>query len=94
MEQKKLARLASELTDFCIAYGIFNTTCATREIKQRIEKQFDDVTFVEGMIRFIIAKMNNRKDIDAGRLIELLSELERLRLEHEYSASESAGEKC
>jgi len=61
MEQKKLVRLANELTDFCIEYRIFNTTCGTREIKQRIEEQFDDVVFVEGLINRITVKVQNRK---------------------------------
>jgi len=94
MEQKKLVRLANELTNFCLEYKIFNTTCGAKEIKQRIEEQFDDVVFVEGLINLIIVKAKNLKDIDTGKLIELLSELERLRLELEYKMPESAGEKC
>jgi len=94
MEQKKLVRLASELTDFCLEYRIFNITCGVKEIKQRITEQFDDVVFVEGMIGLIIDKVNHRQDIDTGRLIELLAELERVRLELEYKQSEKAGEKC
>jgi len=94
MEQKKLARLASELTDFCFAHGIFNTKCGAREVKQKIEEQFDDVVFVEGLINVIIVKAQNLKDIDRDKLIELLSELEKLRLELEYRVPESAGEKC
>jgi len=94
MEQKKLIRLAGELTDFCIKYKIFNTTCGAKEIKQRIAEQFDDVVFVEGLINLIIVRVQNQKDIDTGKLVELLSELERLRLELEYTVPESAEEKC
>jgi len=94
MEQKRLARLANELTDFCFAHGIFNTTCGAREIKQRIAEQFDDAVFVEGMINLIIVKTKNLKDIDIDKLVELLSELEHLRLELEYKAPEKTGEKC
>ena len=94
MEQKKLARLADELTDFCLEYKIFNITCGAKEIKQRIEEQFCDVIFVEGLINLIIVKVRNQKDIDTGKLVELLSELERLRLELEYKTPVCAGEKC
>ena len=94
MEQKRLARLANELTDFCLQYGIFNISCSAKEIKRSIEEQFVDVVFVENLIVLIIKKTNNRKDVDADRLIELLSELERVRLELEYKAPERAGRKC
>jgi len=94
MEQKKLTRLASELTDFCLENKIFNITCGVKEIKQRIEEQFCDVAFVEGIIKLINDKARNRQDIDADKLIELLAELERLRLELEYKQPESAGEPC
>ena len=87
-------RLASELTDFCLAYKIFNISCGVKEIKQRIEEQFDDVVFVEGLINMIIVKAKNQENIDTGQLIELLSALERLRLELEYKAPKKAGVKC
>ena len=94
MEQKKLTRLANELTDFCLACGIFNISCSAKEIKQRIEEQFDDVVFVEGLINMIIVKAKEQQDIDTGKLVELLSELERLRLELEYKTPVRAGGKC
>jgi len=94
MEQKKLTRLANELTDFCLEYKIFNTTCGAKELKQRIEEQFCDVVFVEGLITRIIKKAKNHEDIDTGKLVELLSELERLRLELEYITPTGADEKC
>jgi len=94
MEQKRLARLANELTDFCFAHGIFNTTCGAKELKQRIAEQFDDVVFVEGLINHIIIKAQNNRDMDAEKLIHLLSELEQLRLELEYKEPEQTGEKC
>jgi len=93
MEQKRLARLANELTDFCLAHGIFNTTCGAKEIKQGIAEQLDDVVFVEGLINHIIIKAQNNR-MDAEKLIHLLSELEQLRLEHEYKTPKRTGEKC
>ena len=94
MEQKKLARLANELTDFCLEYKIFNISGGAKEIKQRIEEQFCDVVFVEGLINLIIVKAKKLEDIDTGKLVELLSELERVRLELEYRAPKRSGEKC
>jgi len=94
MEQKKLARLANELTDFCLENGIFKSKIGIRELKQRIEEQFCDVAFVEGLIKLINDKARNRGDIDADKLIELLAELEKVRLELEYKTSEKVGAKC
>jgi len=91
MERK---RLANELTDFCLANGIFNISCGAKEIKKRIEEQFEDVVFVEGLINMIIVKAKDLKDIDAGKLVDLLSELERLRLELEYKTPKKAGVRC
>ena len=91
MERKKLAH---ELTSFCLAYRILNITCEAEEIVQRIEGQLDDVVFVETLINQIIIKAKKYRDIDTGKLINLLSELERLRLEHEYRVPERTGKKC
>ena len=91
MNRKKLA---NDVTDFCLEYGIFNITCGAKEIKQRIEEQFEDCAFVEGLINMIIVKAKNRDDIDTGKLIELLSDLERLRLELEYKTPVGSGTRC
>jgi len=82
-------KLANEVTDFCLEYGIFNISCEAKEIKQKIAEQFCDCVFVEGLINMIIVKIKNQQDIDTGKLIEILTELERLRLELEYE-----GVKC
>ena len=87
-------KLASELTDFCLKCGIFNISCGAKEVKQSIEEQFDDVVFVEGLINLIIVKAKDLKDIDKDKLVELLSELERVRLELEYKPAERTGAKC
>jgi len=91
MERKKLA---NELTDFCVEYEIFNKKSGSKEIKKRIEEQFIDPVFVEGLINMIIVKSKNHDNIDTGKLIEILSNLERLRLELEYKTPESVGTKC
>ena len=94
MEQKRLTRLASELTDFCLEYRIFDISCGAKEFKQRMEELFCDVIFVEEMINLIIVKTMNHENIDTDKLIELLAELDRLRLELEYKTPEKAGEPC
>jgi len=81
----KRKELASEITSFALEYGIFNTTMGTKEIEQKIEEQFIDCVFVEELINKIIVKTKDHEDIDTGRLINLLAELERLRLELEYT---------
>ena len=93
MNRKKLA---NEVTDFCLEYGIFNISRGTKEIKQRIEEQFEDVVFVEELINMIILKAKNQKDkdLDIDRLIILLSDLDRLRLELEYKKPERSSEEC
>jgi hypothetical protein len=91
MERK---RLASELTNFCLACGIFNTTCGTNEIKQRISEQLDDVIFIKGLMGMMIDKAKYLNDIDMAKLNELLAELEKVRSELEYKAPEQSGEIC
>ena len=91
MERK---RLAQELTDFCIAYRILGIPCGARELEERIERQLDDVVFVETLINQIIVKAKNNWGINKDKLVEVLSELERVRLELEYKPAEKTGAKC
>jgi len=91
MERKKLA---SDVTEFAVEYGIFNISCDKKEIKQRIEEQFCDPAFVEELINMVILKSKEHLDIDTGKLIELLTELEIVRLELEYKAPEGSNPKC
>ena len=82
MERKELA---NEIVDFALEYEVFNISGQICDIKKRIEEQFIDCEFVEGLINMIIVKTKDKKDIDTGRLIELLIELEKIRLELEYN---------
>ena len=76
--------LASAVIDFCLEYGIFNPSCEISELKRRVEEQFCDCVFVEGLINRIIVKTKNRDDIDVGKLVALLVGLEKIRLTLEY----------
>ncbi|MCL2513579.1 MAG: hypothetical protein FWF08_06730 [Oscillospiraceae bacterium] len=93
MNRKKLA---NELTDFRLEYGIFNISCDSKEIKKRIEELFIDQVFVEDLINMMIlkSKFQKDKDIDIDKLMELLLELEKLRLELEYKTKGSRSLQC
>ena len=91
MENMERKKLANEVTDFCFEHRVFNTVCGIEEIKKRIEEQFEDVIFVEGLINMIIVRTRDKEDIDTGSLIDVLVELEKLRLELEYK---DRGAKC
>jgi len=83
-------RLAYELANFCLAYGILGATHGAEEMKKGIEARFDDVAFVEELINHISVNTKYRKDIDTEKLIELLSALDYIRLQHEYGVAEKA----
>ena len=87
IEKTEIKKLASEVTEFVLEYSIFNISCEKKELEEKIEEQFEDVVFVEGLINTIIVKTRNRKNIDTGKLIDLLIELEKLRLELEYDVN-------
>jgi len=87
MERKELA---NDIVDFALEYGVFNISGQICDIKRRIEEQFIDFEFVEGLINMIIVKTKDKNDIDTGRLIELLIELEKIRLELEYKDSNNS----
>ena len=91
MERKELVQ---ELTDFCIEYRILNVRCRTKEIEQGIQKKLDDIAFVEELIHEINVTAKRYRGIDADKLIELLSELDRIRNELEYRPAGRAGETC
>ena len=76
--------LVENIIDFCLEYGVFNISGRISDIRTNIEHQLVDYEFVEGLINMIIVKTKDQKDIDTGRLIELLIELEKIRLELEY----------
>ena len=63
-------------------------------MKKRIEEQFVDARFIEEFSNKIFIRAKKRQDLDTDKLAKLLSELDRLRLELEFKAPESAGRKC
>ena len=77
--------LLNEIAAFCFKYQLLDKSISVNEIKDRIEKQLSDSTFIESLINTIIVRAKNDKTLNIERLKSLLLELERLRLEMEYT---------
>ena len=80
MERKELA---VKLIDFCIENRIFNTSTQIGRMRSRIERQLDDLAFVEYLIHMLITKAKYKEGVDFKKLRELLEELEKIRLDLE-----------
>jgi uncharacterized protein YqeY len=76
--------LVNELVEFCFEYGVIEKGANENDIKRIIHKQLSEEEFIENIINTIIARTRTRNDIDTGKIIELLTELEKARLELEY----------
>ena len=87
----KQEKLAEELIHFCMAYKILDITCE-EEIK--IKELFHNVAFVEELISHIHVEAKKDRSIDREELKELLSKLDRLRLDLEYKTPKKARAKC
>ena len=76
--------LSSEITDFCIEYGIIKNSQDVVIEKRKIEEYLEYGWFVEHLIQTLLLKTKYIKGIDNKRLKKLLAELEKLRLELGY----------
>ena len=76
--------LAEEIIDFCIKYRLLGKPNRFVLAKDRIEKELENICFVESLIHVIILKTQYIKDMDNIRLKKLLMELEKVRLDLEY----------
>ena len=74
--------LIDEIVSFCMTYG--DKDIKINELRNVIANQIEDATFLENLINTIIINAKNRKKVDIDKLIELLVELERIRLEQEF----------
>ena len=81
MDRKELAK---EIADFCIKYRLLGKPKNIILAKDRIEKELENICFVESLIHMIILKTQYIKDVDTKRLKNLLMELEMVRLDLEY----------
>ena len=64
--------------------GVIEKGANENDIKRIIHKQLSEEEFIENIINTIISRTRTRNDIDTGKIIELLTELEKVRLELEY----------
>ena len=80
--------LINDIANFCFTYNMFGKSITVNQIRNGIANNIDDSNFIEGLINTINGKAKRRKHIDIGRLKELLSELEKIRLEIEYKDNE------
>gem|GEM_PF-1071999 len=80
----KRTKLTAEIIGFCTDYKILAESERLKEVKESIEHQLEDAVFVEELINWFIVKTKSRQDIDIDRLIDLIIELEKIRLNLEY----------
>jgi len=73
--------LVDEIISFCFDYGV---KLERSEVKENIEQGLESAELVESFINMIFIKAKKDKNTDIKRIIELLLELERIRLELEF----------
>ena len=78
MERDNLIR---EIVSFCLDYGVL---ISLKEIESKIQKGLESAELVEDLINTIFIKAKADNGMDIKRVIELLVELERVRLELEF----------
>jgi len=74
----------NELINFCFRYILFDKLIEMDTIKCNLEKQLEDIDFVETLIREIMVKTKSHRGIDIEKAKMLLLELERIRINLEY----------
>jgi len=90
MERKILIK---EIADFCIKCGVFKGKVETSEIPIGIEVGLENIEFVESLINTIINRVEQNKNVDIRKVKIMLLELEKIRLDLEYSGEYSRGVK-
>lgn len=71
---------------FCFKYGIITNTVQVEIIKRNVEEQLHNVAFVENLINTIFVKAKQFKNLGNKKVVRLIIELEKLRLELEDQA--------
>jgi len=79
--------VVNEIVNFCFEFGIFKSPFRIKQIKNNIEKQLDDVVFIENLINTIFVKAKERKILRTKRAMNLLIELEKIRISLEDKGS-------
>jgi len=74
--------LINEIINFCFDYDVIVDQA---DLRKRIEEKLNEAHFIENLINTIYIKSKNSQNIDLEKVKELLIELEKIRLELEYS---------
>jgi len=74
----------NELSSFCYRYILYDKSIDVDTFKRHLEHQLEDIDFVETLIREIIVKTQNRRDIDIETVKRIRLELETIKLNLEY----------
>jgi len=82
MEQKILT---DKIIGFCFDHGVLDKSEDVSTIKIMVEKGLEKEEFIENLINTIIHKTRSHPHVDVKQVIEILIELEKIRLELEYS---------
>jgi len=77
-------KLINDIVQFCYEYDVIDKGISEDEIKSIVYHKLDEPDFIEDIINTIIKNTRTRNDIDVGKIIALLIELEKIRLELEY----------
>ena len=77
--------LINALIEFSAKYNLFSKWKDIDNARERIEKQLDKIEFVDALIHLLIIKAKYRENMDFEKLNELVSELEKIRNELEYT---------
>jgi len=73
--------LVREIVSFCLDYGVL---IKKKEIERKIAQGLESAELIEDLYNTIFRKAKSGKIKDIKRVIELLVELERVRLELEF----------
>ena len=73
--------LVREIVSFCLDYGVLINK---KEIEQKIEQGLESAELIEDLYNTIFRRAKRDRSMDIKRVIELLVELERVRLELEF----------
>ena len=79
--------IASEIVCFCVKHKKIKASGDKREIKKAIEQQLVECAFIENVINTIFIKAKEQKILREKRTMDLLIELEMIRLRLEDNES-------
>ena len=82
----KRKELINEIYDICFKLEIFINSANERRTKENIGMLLEEVELVESLYNVIFIKAKKRKILYKKRIIDLLLELEKIRLDLETKA--------